>query len=106
MQDAEVYAGDVIEPYAPKAGHIETAVSLPTISIWNADGTYKTEEELEELAFNAIGDDKNKEVIIYCGVGGYASSWYYILTDVLKYKNVKIYDGSAQEWVLYNDMVN
>jgi thiosulfate/3-mercaptopyruvate sulfurtransferase len=39
-------------------------------------------------------------------VGGYASSWWFVLTQVLRYKNVKFYDGSAhQEWVIDYDMV-
>jgi thiosulfate/3-mercaptopyruvate sulfurtransferase len=37
-------------------------------------------------------------------VGGYASSWWYVLTQMLGYENVKFYDGSAQQWVLTNDM--
>jgi len=41
----------------------------------------------------------NKEIIVYCGVGGYASSWWFVLTQVLGYKNVRIFDSSAQEWV-------
>ncbi|MGA2467247.1 MAG: hypothetical protein ABSH06_23215 [Thermodesulfobacteriota bacterium] len=31
-------------------------------------------------------------------VGGYAISSWFVLVEVLGYKNVKIYDGSAQEW--------
>jgi len=99
-----VYSGEVIEPYAEKAGHIPSAVSLPTPIIWNDDGTYKSREELCNVARNVLGRDKHKEIILYCGVGGYASSWYFVLTEVLDYKNVKIYDGSAQEWVRYYDM--
>jgi len=38
-------------------------------------------------------------------VGGYASSWWFVLTQALGYQNVKIYDGSAQEWAKNYDMV-
>ena len=48
---------------------------------------------------------KNQDIIVYCGVGGYASSWWFVLTQVLGYQNVKLYDGAAQEWVRYYDMV-
>lgn len=104
-RDTIVYTGEAMEPFAPKPGHIPTARSLPTISIWNADGTYKSVGELKAMASAVIGRDKNKHIVVYCGVGGYASSWWYVLTEVLGYKNVSIYDGSAQEWVLYYDMV-
>ena len=104
-RDANVYTGEVIEFYAPQPGHIPTARSLPTISIWNADGTYKSVGELRDMASDVIGRDRNKHIVVYCGVGGYASSWWYVLAEVLGYRNVSIYDGSAQEWVLYYDMV-
>lgn len=101
-RDLEVYTGEVIEPYADKAGHIPTAKSLPAPNIWNADGTYKSTEELRQMAAEVV-DPKDK-IIVYCGVGGYASSWWYILTQVLGYKHVEFYDGSAQEWSRFYDM--
>ena len=111
-RDADVYFGARIEPFANKVGHIPKAKSLPTPSMWNYkvangiyDGTYKDKKELGLIASNIIGKSKTKEIIVYCGVGGYASSWWFVLTQVLGYENVKIYDGSAQEWVLHNDMV-
>jgi thiosulfate/3-mercaptopyruvate sulfurtransferase len=109
-RDTEVYFGVAIEPFAPKEGHIPHARSLPTPWMWklNPDGTYvyKDQKTLKEVALGVIGGDKNKEIIVYCGVGGYASSWWFVLTQVLGYKNAKIYDGSAQEWVMKKyDMV-
>lgn len=104
-RDAIVYSGETIEPFADKAGHIPGAVSLPAPSLWNANnGTYKTKDQIATLAGTVVGQDKNKEIILYCGVGGYASSVWFVLTQILDYKNVKVYDGSAQEWVKENDM--
>lgn len=102
-RDYNVYTGEVIEPYAPKAGHIPTAKSLPAPLMWNEDGTYKSIDELKDMAKSvALRNDK---IIVYCGVGGYASSWWFILSEVLNYPNVVFYDGSAEEWVRYNDVV-
>jgi len=50
------------------------------------------------MAAGVIGKDRDREVIAYCGVGGYASSWCFVLRELLGYHNVKIYDGAAQEW--------
>lgn len=102
-RDTVVYSGEVIEPYAQKPGHIATAKSLPAPSMWNEDGTYKSKDELKELVKGIA--DKNDQIIVYCGVGGYASAWWFILTEVFGYKHVKFYDGSAQEWSKNNDMV-
>jgi thiosulfate/3-mercaptopyruvate sulfurtransferase len=105
-RDPDVYFGVAVEPFAPKAGHIRTAKSLPTPWIWNGkDGTYKDADVLGKMASGVIGKHKAKEIIVYCGVGGYTSSWWFVLTQVLGYDNVKFYDGSAQEWVRYFDMV-
>jgi thiosulfate/3-mercaptopyruvate sulfurtransferase len=104
-RDADVYFGVMMEPFANKAGHIPSAKSLPAPWMWKPDGTFRDTKMLRAIASGVIGKDKAKEIIVYCGVGGYASSWWFVLTQVLGYPNVKIYDGAAQEWVRYHDMV-
>ena len=104
-RDTSVYDGSVIEPFAARAGHIPTAKSLPAVLMWNKDGTYKSNQELKEIAGAVIGDNKKQEIVLYCGAGGYASAWWFVLTRVLDYQNVSIYDGSAQEWVKHYEMV-
>jgi thiosulfate/3-mercaptopyruvate sulfurtransferase len=95
-----------------RAGHIPKAKSLPAPQIWNhhPDGTYayKDPKTLGEMASELIDkslDPKDQEIIVYCGVGGYASEWWFVLTQVLGYDDVRIYDGSAQEWSRKHDMV-
>jgi thiosulfate/3-mercaptopyruvate sulfurtransferase len=100
-RDASVYNGSVVEQWALAPGHIPSARSLPAVGIWNADGSYKTTGQLMAKVQSVIAGDVGKnwgEIIVYCGVGGYASSWYFVLTRVLGFTNVKMYDGSAQEW--------
>ncbi len=109
-RDADVYYGERIEPYTPGKGHIPSARSLPGPWIWdchaNEDGTcayytYKDTAILKEMASGAIsgpGGDQDQEIIVYCGVGGYGSAWWFVLTQVLGYKDVKLYDGAIQEW--------
>ena len=98
-RDANVYFGLAVEPFAPKAGHIKSAVNLPTPWIYTKEGTLLPEEDLAAMAANVVGKDKSKEVITYCGVGGYGATWWYLLTQMCGYKNVKLYDGAMQEWV-------
>jgi thiosulfate/3-mercaptopyruvate sulfurtransferase len=121
-RDADVYFGVTIEPFANKAGHIPSAKSLPAPWIWEMKTaevdettttyyTYKEAETLEAMASGVLREPwgykghKSQNIIVYCGVGGYASSWWFVLTQVLGYQNVKLYDGAAQEWVKYYDMV-
>ncbi|KAL2123742.1 hypothetical protein VTJ04DRAFT_107 [Mycothermus thermophilus] len=106
-RDKDVYDGLVLEEWADKPGHIPSAVSLPAKNIWNPDGSWKSPIQLLAMLRGAVGYNVSRsygQIIVYCGVGGYASSWYFTLTRILGFDNVVMYDGSAQEWSKYYDM--
>ncbi|KAK4206994.1 Rhodanese-like domain-containing protein [Rhypophila decipiens] len=93
-----------------RAGHIESAVSLPTLTIWNAAGIWKSSHELQQLFEAAVGRNtlvgKNKgEIVVYCRTGILASAWVYALTNILKFENVKLYDGSMEDWTRNGEAV-
>lgn len=81
-------------------GHLPGALNLFSALIWNDDGTFKSKDELRALAAGLLGGKRHGEIIVYCSLGGVASGWWFVLTQVLGYDNVKFYDGSIQEWVL------
>jgi thiosulfate/3-mercaptopyruvate sulfurtransferase len=95
----EVYFGIETESWAPKPGHIKSAVNLPTPWMFTKEGILRNQSELESMATAVMGSNKSEEYIIYCGVGPYATVWSYIMTELLGYKDVKVYDGAMQEWV-------
>jgi thiosulfate/3-mercaptopyruvate sulfurtransferase len=84
--------------FTEKPGHIPGASCLPAPWVWTEEGTYKSTREIREMASGVVGRDKSREVIVYCGVGGYSSTWCFLLRELLGYSDVKIYDGAAQEW--------
>jgi thiosulfate/3-mercaptopyruvate sulfurtransferase len=84
--------------FVPKTGRIKGAVNLPVGQLYTPEGLYKAKAELAALAEKAAGKDLNKELIIYCDTGKTATSWAFIMTEMLGYKDVKVYDGSFQEW--------
>ena len=98
-RDPEVYFGVSVEPFAEMEGHIPTARNLPMVWVWEEDGTYRSLDIVRQMAEGVIGADKDLEIICYCGAGGYASAWWFLLTQALGYRNVKIYDGSMEAWV-------
>ena len=59
---------------------------------------YKPVAELETLAKKVVGEDKTREILVYCDSGKFASVWWYLLSQSMGYKNVKLYDGSAQDF--------
>jgi len=97
-RDPEVYFGIVQEASARRPGHIPGAKCLPAPWIWDKEGLYRDQAELAAMAAGAAGKPAAQEIIVYCGVGGYAGAWWFLLTRMLGYTNVKFYDGSAEEW--------
>lgn len=80
------------EDYA--AGKIGGAVNIPSESLLNGS-KLKTVSELTAI-FASV--PKDKEVIAYCKTGVTAGFIYYVLKSVLKYPNVKVYDGAYLDW--------
>lgn len=94
----EFFFGVAKLDFVAKAGHIKSAVSLPSPWIFTADGSFRDKADLEAMAANVVGKDLGKEMITYCDTGRLCSGWWFILSEVLGYKNVKAYDGSMEEW--------
>ena len=82
---------------ARNRGHIPGALSVPYSSIYAADGTLKTVEELRTIFKNA-GVEAGDTVITYCHVGQQATSTL-LAARTLGF-DVKLYDGSMDEWSL------
>ncbi|KAK4671476.1 hypothetical protein QC764_600030 [Podospora pseudoanserina] len=100
-RDQAVYNGSILEEWAQRPGHIPSAKNLPTQKVWNPDGSFKSTFELLALLRQQIGYGASRsygEIIVSCGVGGYASGLYWVLTRMLGFDNVKFFDGSAQQW--------
>jgi thiosulfate/3-mercaptopyruvate sulfurtransferase len=106
-RDPNAYFGLVHGPWAKKAGHIPGAKCLPSPWFWSFTkdkkgaityGTWKDISLAREMAFAVLGEDTSKEIIAYCGVGGNASALWFVLHEVVGYTDVRLYDGSIQEW--------
>lgn len=93
------YAGKEKLPFVPKTGRIKGAVNLPVGQLYTKEGLYKDKVELASLAAKAVGNDMNKEYILYCDTGKTATSWAFVMTEMLGYKDVNVYDGSSMEWL-------
>jgi thiosulfate/3-mercaptopyruvate sulfurtransferase len=97
-REPDFYSGAKKLDFVARPGHIKGAVNLPTAAAYNANGTFKSISELEAMAKKVVGDDKSKEILVYCDSGRVASVWWYLLSETFGYKNVKLYDGSAQDF--------
>jgi len=93
------YEGKEKLAFVPKLGRIKGSVNLPVGALYTPEGLYKDKATLTALAQKAAGNDLNKEYVLYCDTGKTCTSWALIMTDMLGYKDVKVYDGSAMEWL-------
>jgi len=93
------YQGKEKLAFVPKLGRIKGAVNLPVGQLYTKEGFYKEKAELASLATKALGNDLKKEYILYCDTGKTCTSWAFVMTEMLGYKDVKVYDGSAMEWL-------
>ena len=97
------YKGEVIamvdypQEGAQRGGHIPGAKSIPWAKAANADGTFKSAEELQAL-YQGEGVTPDKQVVAYCRIGERSSHTWFVLTHLLGFPQVKNYDGSWTEW--------
>src|SRR3954464_14665385 len=79
-----------------RGGHITSAVHIPAKSLFNADGTWKSDRELQNI-LGAGGVAPDKKVLAYCNGGVTATAVLFAL-DRTGHANWANYDGSWNEW--------
>jgi len=99
VREPDFFAGKKKLPFVERMGHLPGAVNLPTSLAYNADGSFKPANELATLISGKVGNDKAAEIITYCDTGKFCTAWSFLMTELFGYKDVKVYDGSSQEWM-------
>jgi thiosulfate/3-mercaptopyruvate sulfurtransferase len=79
----------------PRPGHVAGAVSLPFESFVRPDNTFKSRDELRAM-FKSAGIDAGTSIATYCHIGQQATVPY-VAARLLGF-DVKMYDGSYEEW--------
>jgi len=102
VRSPEEFTGEVIAPEglqetAQRGGHIPGAKSVPTTSVLQEDGRFKSPEELRQL-YEDAGVTEDQSVITYCRVGERSSIAWFALHELLGFDDVENYDGSWTEW--------
>jgi len=83
---------------AIRGGHIPGAANIPWSTAANADGTFKSVDELKKIYLEDNNINPDNEVIAYCRIGERSSHTWFVLSYLLGLENVKNYDGSWTEW--------
>ena len=92
------FTGKVRDPGIRKKGHIPGSVNLPYTYAFRKDGTFRSRESLDRYAVRTVGKDRKKEIVVLCCTGRFSPTWWYMLSQVLGYEKVSLFDGSMEEW--------
>ncbi len=99
-RDAKTFSGEVWR--GARAGHIPTAINMPSADLFNADGTWKSIDDLTEVIV-AAGIDPTVKTAAYCNGGVTATAVLFAL-DRTGNANWTNYDGSWNEWSEREDL--
>jgi thiosulfate/3-mercaptopyruvate sulfurtransferase len=107
VRSPDEFTGKIIAPpgmmeTAQRGGHIPGAKSIPWSTAVQADGTFKSADELMRIYCQEKGVDPKKDTIAYCRIGERSSHTWFVLKYLIGINNVKNYDGS---WTEYGNLV-
>lgn len=99
------FYGTAKRPYISKYGHIPGAIaySPDLICFIEENIYYLLKEQTYQAIFKEMQLDPIKQAVVYCNTGEMAAGLWFILTQILKNKSVKLYDGSFWLWI-HQDM--
>jgi thiosulfate/3-mercaptopyruvate sulfurtransferase len=80
-----------------RAGHVPSAVNVSVEALLDGRGAFRPAAELRPI-FAPAGLPGDGRVITYCTIGGRAATAWFVLTYLLGYGRVQVYDGSWAEW--------
>ena len=95
---SKLHMPDYPQEGAMRGGHIPGARSVPWARAANADGTFKSADQLRAIYEGEAGLAPSDDVVAYCRIGERSSHTWFVLTYLLGYENVRNYDGSWTEW--------
>ncbi|MEO8334670.1 MAG: sulfurtransferase [bacterium] len=94
----KLHMPDYPQEGAMRGGHIPGAKSVPWARAANADGTFKSADELRAIYQAEAGLAPGDDVVAYCRIGERSSHTWFVLSYLLGYDTVRNYDGSWTEW--------
>jgi thiosulfate/3-mercaptopyruvate sulfurtransferase len=92
---ASFFAGKEKAPAAKAYGHIPGALNLDSATFYDSAGNrLRPKAELEAIAATV----PSGPVASYCNTGHWAATNWFVLSELLGRKEVRLYDGSMVEW--------
>lgn len=95
---AEIYFGVTAFNGVERLGHIPGAMSYFWTYSITPEFKVKPSDTLKKIFSEGFGLRQNQEILVYCTGGLETSFNYFVLSGILGYTNVRLYDGSMREW--------
>lgn len=97
-RERKYFDGKDQSPGVKRLGHIKDAQSSNWQEKFQTNEKVVSDKKLKSIFYDEHKLEADKEVITYCTGGLEASMNWYILTQHLHFKDVKMYDASMKEW--------
>jgi len=102
IRTQEEYDGQRVGPDggnhgAERAGHIPGARLFPFAALLDEHSRLLPVASLRALA-EAAGLDAQRETVVYCRLSHRSTLAFFVLTELLGFNKVRVYDGSWTEW--------
>ena len=94
-RSAEEYVGRDVR--ANRGGHIPDSINVEWVQNVDASGKFLTGDELKKL-YSAASVGRDLEIYTLCQTAVRATHSWFVLSELLGYDNVSVYDGSWIEW--------
>ncbi|MBR9680458.1 MAG: hypothetical protein GOU98_01380, partial [Candidatus Altiarchaeota archaeon] len=72
-------------------------INIDWTNLVDKEGKLKDETSLRNL----LKLNPNREIIVYCVSGTRASYAWFVLSEILRFNDVNVFDGSMIEWDYY-----
>lgn len=95
---SENYFGITSSNGVERLGHLPGATSYFWTYNITPDLKVKSPEVLKSVFTDGFNLKQNQPILLYCSIGLEASFNYFILSGILGYTNVRLYDASMREW--------
>jgi thiosulfate/3-mercaptopyruvate sulfurtransferase len=93
-----------VESDEARAGHIPGAVNRPFSYDLVPNQALWKDRDLLTKAYNDLGIEKDRPVVVHCRTGHQASQTYFLLKHLLGFQNVRWMDASWAAWAARHDL--
>ena len=92
------YTAEDVKPGIGRGGgHVPGAINIPGSMTWDSSMKIKSTVDLSKI-YDDASVVEDKKVVAYCHNGNLGAYTWFVLSELLGYQDVVLYDGSMLDW--------